>query len=468
MGPSRVRSWGARWSVVAAAALLLAAPAGAVELGARPPEHRPPLLAHGKAAATPAADRRAAEMLASLASQRGRLPVIVELAEDEAEADPGIRRGRQRAFLDRVGGGGAAPVLFQSLPFVSLQADPLTLRRILADPQVVSVQEDAIHRPALVQSTDRIDAEKAWASPLNLTGAGQVVAVLDTGADKNHPMLLGKVVSEACYSSNVSGQTTSLCPGGGTSSTAVGSGVNCSISSCFHGTHVASIAVGQSAATTPGSGVAPGAQLVSIQVFSRSNSGPVAWTSDIIRGLERVLVLVPVLAQDGVKIAAVNLSLGGGGYSGTCDSVQPALTTAIKNLRAAGVATVVAAGNNGWTGKISSPACIGDAIAVGSTGDTTDAVSSFSNLSTTVDVMAPGQSITAAVPGTGYGTYNGTSMATPHVAGAWALLREARPGASVAQIESALETSGVMVARRNVRAPRIDVDNALLALGPGS
>jgi subtilisin family serine protease len=99
-----------------------------------------------------------------------------------------------------------------------------------------------------------------WAN--GLTGAGQTIAVLDTGTHTSHPFLAGKVVEEACYSIN------SNCPNGAITMTGAGSGVYCTYApdGCQHGTHVAGIAAGQGSNF---SGVGKGASIMSVQVFSR-------------------------------------------------------------------------------------------------------------------------------------------------------------------------------------------------------
>ena len=135
----------------------------------------------------------------------------------------------------------------------------------------------------------------------------------------------------------------------------------------------------------------------------------------------------------GTVVASANMSLGGGLFSGTCDGASQ--KPAIDNLRGAGVLTAIASGNDGSTSQISSPACISTAVAVGST-TKADAISSFSNMSAVVDVLAPGSSIQSSVPivpssnTTTYSFFNGTSMATPHVAGAIAAIRSACPAAT--------------------------------------
>ena len=195
---------------------------------------------------------------------------------------------------------------FVTIPFLAMEVDAAGLQYLQSAPEVTSLQEDVLQPLSLAESVPLIGAPAAWAA--GFTGAGQTVAILDTGVDKTHPFLMGKVVSEACYSTTGSGLT-STCPGGVAQSTEVGSGVNCDFGGCEHGTHVAGIAAGKSATF---SGVAKEANLIAIKVASRINSCSSGdcvglLDSDVIRGLERVYEL-----RSSYSIAAVNMSLGGG------------------------------------------------------------------------------------------------------------------------------------------------------------
>ena len=358
-----------------------------------------------------------------------------------------------------------------TIPFIVLEADAATLSRLAGDPAVVSIQEDQAVPPALDTSVPLIGGAAAWAA--GYAGAGQMIAILDTGVDSSHPFLAGKVVTQACFSNRGVDGAASLCPGDlGTLTGVAGAGEECSASiyGCSHGTHVAGIAAGLNGTI---SGVAPQASLIAIQVFTEFSgttctdlelTSPCAlsWTSDQIAALSWLAT-----QQGAYSIASANLSLGGSTYSdqAACDAANTAEKNAIDVLRAAGIATVIAAGNGYSSTGISAPGCISSAVAVGATTDG-DGVPSFSNSSPLLEFWAPGVSIQSSVPGTSFGSANGTSMAAPHVAGAWALLKGKAPSASVDQILAALAGSGVPVTdpRNSVTRPRIQVDAALTAL----
>jgi subtilisin family serine protease len=366
---------------------------------------------------------------------------------------------------------------FDYIPYMALEVDEAGLDALWRNPDIVSIHEDVPLPVNLAQSVPLINADDVWNRvPEGFDGTGVAVAILDTGVRKGHEFLDdGKVVSEACYSSNDSSSgSETVCPNGKQSQTGSGAGKNCSLSyaGCDHGTHVAGIAAGLNAVSENPTfdGVAKGADIIAVQVFSKftgpnycGNQSPcvLSWVSDQIKGLERVYAL-----RDKFNIAAVNMSLGGGYYTAPCDS-QPQAAI-IKNLRSVGIATVIASGNDGFTNGISSPACISAAISVGAT-EKDDDVAYFSNYADFLDLLAPGYSILSSIPDTqtDYEYKNGTSMAAPHVAGAFALLRQANFGASVKEIRNALRDTGVPVSdyRNGKVKPRIDVEAALADLG---
>jgi subtilisin family serine protease len=169
---------------------------------------------------------------------------------------------------------------------------------------------------------------------------------------------------------------------------------------CAHGTHVAGIAAGKN--TNPGggkpnNGVARDAKIVAVQVFTRFNDVPscapsappcvLAFTSDQISALNWVFANALTPAA-GVQLASTNMSLGGNVKNTTACDANP-LKPSIDNLRGAGVATAIAAGNNGFIDGVSAPGCISTAVTVGSS-DKQDVISSFSNMAPMVKLMGPG------------------------------------------------------------------------------
>jgi hypothetical protein len=416
------------------------------------------VLALGVAYVAPAG--AAAPRLGAGTSNTAERRVIVQLRTSAAETPrvTALLRGNDRLVHQ-----------FRVLPYATIQASDATIARLRQSPDVAAVVPDTPMTIADAESTPLVGATAAQASFVN--GAGQAVAVLDTGVARNHPFLSGKVVDEACYSSS------STCPNGRTSQTGTGAAAPCTYApaQCLHGTHVAGIAVGGPAAGVNFVGVAPGAKLVAVQVFSRftnpvcssfGQASPCALTlnSDILAGLEHIVAVAKLR-----HVAAVNLSIGGALHSTPCDT--NVLKPAIDALLSIGVATVVAAGNNGSSTGIAEPGCISSAVTVGAT-TKADAIASYSNTASFLDLLAPGSAIQSSVPGGGYAVLSGTSMAAPHVAGAFALGKQWRPNNTVAQLLLSFRIGGVKVTdpRNGLTFPRLDVMRALgiVTIVPGA
>ena len=380
---------------------------------------------------------------------------------------------------------------FTAFPILLVEADAGVIGALASDPRVIGLQEDVVEPPTLASSIPHINADDVHG--LGLDGDGTAIAILDTGIDEDHPFFAGRIVSEVCFSDgNGDPDSISLCPNGTITQSGTGAAnaetaqcLNGAANICQHGSHVAGIGAGNengmATPGAPGDGVAPGAEIVAVQVFSRFNAAGdctpapapcvLTYTSDQVRGLEYVANSAPT-----TPIVAANMSLGGGGpFTSNCDATEVARKTAIDALLNERIATVISAGNNSYAEGVGRPACISTAITVGSTTDPGDVVASTSNRGALLDLFAPGVSITSSVPNNTYAVFNGTSMAAPHVTGAWAVLREAFPTESVAQILARLQTTGVPITNgtSNSVTPRIDLLAAYNAqpcpaAGPGA
>lgn len=270
------------------------------------------------------------------------------------------------------------------------------------NPQVLSVESDTIvNIDATTQSNpdwglDRIDQK---ALPLNSTysylqtGSGTTAYIVDTGILSSHQEFSGRVLSG--YTAISDGNGTTDCNG--------------------HGTHVAGTVGG----TTYG--VAKNVNLVPIRILGCDGSGA---SSNVIAGLDWIL-------KNGKKPAVVNISLGG--------ATSSSLDSAVENLYNNGYVMVVAAGNSNTDACTSSPARVSKAITVAAT-DNTDTRASYSNYGSCVDIFAPGSQINSSWIGSNTATkiLNGTSMATPHVAGVVAEMLQSTPTASPQTISTNL------------------------------
>ncbi|HYR11515.1 MAG TPA: S8 family peptidase, partial [Longimicrobium sp.] len=218
------------------------------------------------------------------------------------------------------------------------------------------------------------------------TGSGVTVYVVDTGIQTSHPEFGGR--ASAGY--DAFGGNAQDCNG--------------------HGTHVAGTVAGSTY------GVAKDARVVAVRVLDCAGNGT---TSTVVAGLDWVR-----LNRQGAAVA--NLSLGGG--------ADQAIDDALRRVISSGVTAVVAAGNQPADNACSySPARVGEALTVGAS-NANDQKAWFSKFGSCVDLFAPGEGITSAWIGGGTNTIDGTSMASPHVAGAAALYLQGSPGASAAAV----------------------------------
>ena len=384
----------------------------------------------------------------------GKVRVIVEMEREEI-TDLGKLKGTERierltqrsvrysetrsAILSGIPGGITVAQSYKHLPLMTLEVSAQDALELLAlDDRIVALHVDEVFEPTLTDSLALIHQPEAEVA--GHTGEGTAVAILDTGLDYTH-----------------SDFGTCTAPGDdGCQVIAVEdfADVDNSLDDNGHGTNVAAI-VG---------GVAPGTDLIGLDVF-RSNG--LAYSSEVIAGIDWVID-----NQATYNIVALNMSLGGGQYTAEC--ANTAYDLAMIDAKAAGVLSAVATGNNGWSNKIASPACAPTAVKVGAvyktsygtigwssctdTAPVADMVTCFSNSASFIDLLAPGALIDAG----GY-QMGGTSQATPHVAGAMAVVAAAFPDETPDQWLAHLVDTGVDItdSRNGYTHPRIDVEAAV-------
>ncbi len=270
--------------------------------------------------------------------------------------------------------------------------------------------------PTLPKGINRVDGDLSFTKSGN--GYGTVnadIAILDTGISGHSDL---NVYHQKTYVS-------------GTSSGNDDNG---------HGTHVAGIAAAKDNSFGV-VGIAPGAKLWAIKVLDRNGEGAL---STIIKGIDYIRHYYAS------QIEVANLSLG-------CQCESAAFDTAINNAVKAGITFVVSAGNSGNDASTFSPANNPNVIAVSAIGDSDgkcggtgpntgygrdDALASFSNYGAVIDIAAPGTKIYSTYKGNTYATMSGTSMASPHVAGAAALYEASHPGVSPSEVRNALLSKG--------------------------
>lgn len=396
--------------------------------------------------------------VASTVTAEGKARVIINLKQPEELASgwaslqasgeaAGVEaqiKELEESVLASVGGGLNLFYQYESVAGLAGEVTAEGLERLKADPAVESVTEDFFVELTHNESRPLIGADTAHAA--GYRGQGVLVAVIDTGIDRNHVDLKNDIAGGRCF---------------------VTHGAGCSSSTDYqdrngHGTHVSGT-ITNTGSTAP-KGIAPDAEVYTYRVFNATGG---ASTADINAALDHIVRHNPF-------VAAVNLSLGSGFHSGTCNSVSPTTTALMKALYDRGTTVWVASGNNGWINHMSWPACITYAYAVGATYDTganVDKVTSYSNSSGQLQVLAPGSWISSARLGGGTAwNWNGTSMATPHAAATAALVRSKNGTLSASQMLTAVRDTGKWIKdhRGNNRwTRRVRADAAINSVAKG-
>lgn len=435
------------------AAAILAAVVGSAAIGCgadavdAPPSGESPSASPGAEATAglPSTRKIAQPIVDAIAAGEGR-DVIVRLVEpafarDAAEA-PSARveaRALRRAPLaaavaaDLAAAGVQNTRTWRHFPLVRAHVDGAAALAALArDPRVAAVDEDARMTHMLAQSLPLVHQPTAFADGND--GAGTAVAVLDTGVDyRKHAFGSCAAPGGGCkvaYAADMAADDGALDDDG-------------------HGSNVAAIVLG----------VAPAAKVVALDVFD----GEYASSSTLLTSIDWV-----IQHRDEYGIVAINMSLGSGRFSDPCAAYP--LSYAIAEARDAGILTAVASGNNASSSTLIYPACAPAAISVGAVYDANvghadfgkcldprtgaDQITCFSNSAYYLTLLAPGAFITAADM-----MYAGTSQATPHVAGAIAVVKSAYPSSTPDQTVARLTGSGKPITdpRNGITTPRLDV-----------
>lgn len=381
--------------------------------------------------------------------------------ERQRALDLGFKRADGLQYLNGVRLYGS---LFQILEFVENNPDLISIFEFapikITDP-VVEMEDDLSAKELNLNSNVDAITNVSAAHNKGFTGKGMAVAIIDTGLNKDHEQFAGRVVVDECLlTEDPIGFYTPVCVTGSSAPS-----LSANPAAHNHGSHVAGIAAGRD-------GIAPDALIISISIAAEtcSDDGCV----DTI--VPDIWVIADYLAQlqDESKengwepIVSANMSFGGilgpdEGFSNICDDLNPdwKYTEAMELLSDKDIIPVVASGNEGLDGQIADPACRSKAFRIGALNPkTTPEIVYFSNYSTMIDILAPGTDIYSALyawdpklskstcddadDASGrlncYGEMSGTSMATPMVTGAFALLKQANPDMSAAQLEELIKS----------------------------
>ncbi len=292
--------------------------------------------------------------------------------------------------------GGEIKRQYKYIPVITAKLPDKAVKALVKNPNIAYIEKDAtVHINSQVVPWGVPHVKATDAQTLGYTGKGIKVGVIDTGIDYTHEDL------------NVSGGISFV------------AGINDYMDDNGHGTHVAGT-IGALDNDIGVVGIAPQTEIYVIKALDQYGNGSY---SDIVAGIE--------WAVDN-NLNIINMSLGGTVKSKT-------LEKAVDKAYESGILIVAAAGNNGYAkkGTITYPAAYNSVIAVGAV-DQQNNRASFSSVGRQLELMAPGVDVLSTVPNNSYASYNGTSMASPHVAGVVALLWEAKPSLTNVQLRNLL------------------------------
>ncbi len=329
------------------------------------------------------------------------------------------------------------------------------LEELRNDPLVKSISYDYPVIPVLSDSIPQINASHVWnitAGGRNINGTGETICVIDTGIDYTH-LSFGGCTNDTFLAGNCSKVLGGYDYGNDdTDPRDVNS----------HGTHVAGIVASENDTYR---GVAPGAKLVALKVFTNAGSGS---TSDVISAIDWCKSNRSVY---NISVITMSLAVTSGGneviFNSSCDSDDASgLANAASGAAAIGIFVDASSGNAGNSSGITSPACGVNVTSVGSV-TKTDGNSNY-NTGPNLDVMAPGSSIVSTTLSNTFGSKSGTSMAAPHVAGAAVLLIQyhrlmENKNLTPAEVDNKLKITGVSFTdtRNNLTFPRVNILEAI-------
>jgi subtilisin family serine protease len=374
---------------------------------------------------------------AALAVHPSRMVILA--LDAAADDDAAIALAQERA-LSALGEGFAVSHRYSHVPALAGWLRSHALQRLDAVPGLIAVSLDPELHSLLDDSTKFIGSDALRRR--GKIGTGVNVAVIDTGVDADNLDLKDAVVAQLC----------TLMP-----RDRCGEGANLAHDVDGHGSHVAGIVA--SRGKRAGYGVASGAGIIAVKFLEERATGA---------GSSMIDALNLLLGRDDVDV--INMSLGSTLlFDGDCDNEDAyhrALSAAFGRLRDAGVVSVAASGNDSALSKLASPACIKSVVSVGAMDDAKREVASFTNRGANLDLLAPGVAIDSVSLRGGTETKSGTSMAAPHVAGAFAILMAEAPWAPPDLLEQILKENGQRPTIRlgGNEAPTIKVDSALAAL----